>query len=198
MRVSFGETLRQLRMERGLSQQQLADLIYMDRSSIAHWETGRRVPDLEILSRLSACLGVELPDLLRATEENSRQPRVILVDDEKIILQGAVPVLQEAMPGAEITGFTVPSRAMAYARENPVALAFLDIEMGRVSGLDLCRALLELNPRTNVIFLTAYKDYSLDAWESGACGFQLKPLTAEAVRKWFPRLRYPVRGLEVP
>ena len=196
MRNTFGETLRQLRVERGLSQQQLADKMNMDRSGIAHWESGRRVPDILMFSRLSQCLGVELSVLMRSAEEPDEQPRVILLDDEKLILNGGVPILEEAMPGAEIAGFTIPSRALTYARKHRVGLAFLDIELGRISGLDICRALLEINPRTNVIFLTAYKEYSFDAWETGACGFQLKPLTVEAVRKWLLRLRHPVPGLE--
>ena len=81
---------------------------------------------------------------------------------------------------------------MAYARENHVALAFLDIEMGRISGLDICRELLMTYPRTNVIYLTAYREYSLDAWATGACGYLLKPLTVDAVREALTHLRHPV------
>ena len=48
----FGETLRQLRTKKGYSQQQLSEKLFVDRSSIANWETGRRVPDA-LLERLS-------------------------------------------------------------------------------------------------------------------------------------------------
>ena len=72
-----------------------------------------------------------------------------------------------------------------------MALAFLDIELGKTSGLDLCRALLDINPRTNVIYLTAYIEYSFDAWSTGASGFMLKPLTPEGVRAQLKNLRYP-------
>jgi DNA-binding LytR/AlgR family response regulator len=51
--------------------------------------------------------------------------------------------------------------------------------------------LLEINPRTNILFLTAYPDYSLDAWETEASGFILKPLTPESIRKQLKKLRYP-------
>lgn len=68
----------------------------------------------------------------------------------------------------------------------------MDIELGTASGLDLCRTLLEINPHTNVVFLTAYADYSLDAWATGACGFLMKPLTLEGVREQLKRLRYPL------
>jgi YesN/AraC family two-component response regulator len=68
--------------------------------------------------------------------------------------------------------------------------------MGRLSGLDLCRELLGINPRTNVIFLTGYRDYALDAWDTGAKGFLLKPLTAESVRAQLSRmnLKIPLGG----
>ena len=71
------------------------------------------------------------------------------------------------------------------------ALAFLDIELRNESGLDLCRELLEINPRTNVVYLTAYSDYALDAWSTGASGFMLKPVTPEGVREQLKNLRYP-------
>jgi len=73
-----------------------------------------------------------------------------------------------------------------------VALAFLDIELGNTSGFDLCRTLLDVNPRTNIVFLTAYAEYSLDAWSTGASGFMVKPITAEGVREQLARLRFPL------
>ena len=63
--------------------------------------------------------------------------------------------------------------------------------MGKTSVLDLCRTLLEINPRTNVVYLTAYIEYSFDAWSTGASGFMLKPITEEGVREQLKNLRYP-------
>ena len=76
-----------------------------------------------------------------------------------------------------------------------MALVFLDIEMGTISGLEVCREMLNVNPRLNVVYLTAYRDYSFDAWSTGASGFMLKPITAEGVKEQLGSLRYPVRGL---
>jgi DNA-binding LytR/AlgR family response regulator len=95
------------------------------------------------------------------------------------------------MPNATITGFIWLREAIEYARMNRVALAVLDIELGTASGFDLCRTLLEINPRTNIVFLTAYADYSIEAWKTLASGFLLKPLTPEDVREQLKRLRYP-------
>ena len=63
----------------------------------------------------------------------------------------------------------------------------------RQKELELCRELLEINPRTNVVYLTAYSEYSLDAWSTGAIGFLLKPITPEGVREQLKKLRYPFR-----
>lgn len=196
MNVLFGEWLRRLRIERGYTQQQLGDMLFVGRSTISKWESGDRLPDIATISRLSECLNADVAELLRYTEQTDEKPKVLLLDDERIILTGTLPVLRAALPGAEISGFDNPADALAFARENRVALAFLDIEMGRVSGLDVCRSLLEIDPHVNVVFLTAYREYSFDAWATGACGFLLKPLDAQSVRALLPRLRWPVVGLE--
>ncbi len=192
MNLLFAEILKKLRREKGLSQRELAELMYVTRSAVARWETGSRLPDAAMLSRLAGCLGTDVNTLLNAAaKREAAPPQVIMVDDRKIFLSGALPVLEEALPEANVTGFTKPSEALEFAGANPVALAFLDIELGKTSGLDLCRRLLALNPCTNVVYLTAYMEYSFDAWSTGASGFLLKPLTPEAVRAQMKNLRHP-------
>ena len=191
MSMLFAETLKKLRVEKGLSQREMAEQVYVTHSTVARWESGSRLPDAVMISRLSKCLGVDVGTLLSAAAESDESLNVILVDDRKIILTGGLPVLEAAMPNATVTGFSRPSEALEYAKANRVALAFLDIEMGKMSGLELCQKLLEINPRTNVVYLTAYSDYAVDAWKTGASGFMLKPLTPEGIRDQLQRLRYP-------
>lgn len=187
----FAETLKKLRTDKGFSQRELAEQIFVSRPTIARWESGSRLPDAAMIFRLAKCLGVDVNTLLSAALENDDAPNVIMVDDRKIFLAGALPILEEVMPNAIITGFTKPSEAIEYARANQIALAFLDIEMGKTSGFDLCRTLLKINPRTNVVYLTAYVEYSFDAWSTGASGFTLKPITPEGIREQLKNLRYP-------
>ena len=189
--VLFTETLRKLRSEKGLSQKQLGKQMFVKHSTVARWENGSRLPDAAMIVRLSKCLGVDANTLLQLASQSDESPNVILVDDSRVILSDGLAVLEEVMPNATITGFIWPLEAIEYARMNPVALAILDIELGTASGLELCRTLLDINPRTNVVFLTAYADYSLDAWKTEAVGFLLKPLTADAVREQMKKLRYP-------
>lgn len=187
----FAETLRKLRMKKGLSQIQLGKQLFVNHSTIARWESGSRLPDTATIPRLAECLGVDANTLFQLAAQSDESPNVILVDDSKVILTEGLAVLEEVLPDAEIKGFIWPQEAIDYARANRVALAVLDIELGNSSGLALCRTLLEINPRTNVLFLTAYPDYSLDAWGTEACGFMLKPITAEGVRRQLQKLRYP-------
>jgi transcriptional regulator with XRE-family HTH domain len=187
----FAETLRKLRMKKGLSQIQLGKQLFVNHSTIARWESGSRLPDTATIPRLAECLGVDANTLFQLAAQSDESPNVIMVDDSKVILTEGLAVLEEVLPDAEIKGFIWPQEAIDYARANRVALAVLDIELGNSSGLALCRTLLEINPRTNVLFLTAYPDYSLDAWGTEACGFMLKPITAEGVRRQLQKLRYP-------
>ena len=191
MNTLFAETLKKLRCDSGISQRELARRMYVTRSTVARWENGSRLPDAVMMSRLAQCFGVDVSKLLSSATESDEAPNVIMVDDRKIILAGGLPVLEQAMPNATVVGFTSPAESLEYASANLVSLAFLDIEMGKASGLDLCRSLLDVNPRTNVVFLTAYAEYSLDAWATGASGFMLKPITLEGVREQLERLRYP-------
>ena len=144
-----------------------------------------------MVTRLAKCLDVDTSILLDSMSENDYSPNVIMVEDRKVILTGGLSVLEQAMPDATIVGFEWPSEAIEYASENRVSLAFVDIELGGESGFDLCKSLLDINPRTNVVFLTAYAEYSLDAWGTGASGFMLKPITPEGVRAQLSDLRYP-------
>lgn len=191
MRIFFAETLKKLRIDKGFSQQELADRLYVARSTVTRWENGSRLPDAMMISRLSECLETDANTLLAAAAKSDDAPSVIIVDDKKMFLSGAMPVLEEVMPNAVITGFNKPSEAIKYAAQNQIALAFLDIELGKKSGLDLCREFLSINPRINIIFLTAYIEYSFDAWSTGACGFMLKPITKEGVSEQLKNLRYP-------
>ena len=191
MSLFFAETLKKLRTEKGLSQRELAEQIFVTRTTVNRWENGSRLPDAAMLSRLSHCLDIDVNTLLSATMESDESPNVIMVDDRKIILTGSLPVLEETMPYATVTGFTRSSEAIEYAKANRVALAFLDIEMGKISGLELCHTLLEINPRTNVVYLTAYSDYAFDAWSTGASGFMLKPITPEGILTQLKNLKYP-------
>ncbi len=192
MNFLFAETLRKLREERGITQKQLGELMFVNHPTIARWENASRLPDTTMILRLAKYLGVNFNDLFRLAAQSDESPNVIMVDDSKTILSDGLAVLSEVMPNATITGFIWPQEAIDYAKTNRITLAVLDIELGASSDIDLGRKLLEINPLTNVVFLTAYPDYALEAWNTEASGFIVKPLTAEGVREQLKKLRNPI------
>lgn len=191
MNMLFADTMKKLREEKGLSQNEIAKRMYVTRTAVSRWESGHRLPDAAMITRLSDVLGVDVNILISAAAQSDEIPIVIMVDDNKVFLNDGMPIIEEVIPNAAVIGFTKPSEAVEYAKANRIVLAFLDIEMIDVSGLDVCRKLLEINQRTNVVYLTAYRDYSFDAWDTGAIGFMVKPLTADGVKKQLKKLRYP-------
>ena len=195
MNTLFAETLKTLRIEKGLSQRQLGMKMFVNGSTITRWENGSRLPDAAMITRLARVLETDVGTLLNAAAESSESPRIIIVDDNKAVLSDSLLILEEVVPDATITGFGRPREAIEYAKANRIDLAILDIELGKASGLDLCKKLLEINPCTNVVYLTAYPDYALGAWKTDACGFMVKPLTAEEVRRQLKNLRYPLGGV---
>lgn len=128
MKRTFGETLLTIRKQKGLSQQQLADALPVSRSSVANWEADRRLPSATIIARIAEILDIDIAELLGSAAIGAAHPAVIIVDDNKIVLSGALPIIEKALPNTEVIGFGKPSEAIRYARENRVALAFLDIE----------------------------------------------------------------------
>ena len=191
MNTLFADTLKKQRVKKGLSQIQLASLMFVNNATISKWESGSRLPSADMIVRLARVLEVDVGTLLSTAAESDETPSIIIVDDNKDIVSYSLLILEEVVPNAVIAGFIRPREAIEYAKANRVDLAVLDIELGTASGLDLCRALLAVNPCTVVIYLTAYPDYALDAWDTDACGFIVKPMTPENVRRQLKKLRCP-------
>ena len=191
MNTLFADTLRKLRTKKGLSQNQLARAMAVNRSTISKWESGSRLPDAAMITHLSRVLEVDVGTLFSSASKSDVAMRIIMVEDNEPILTYSLLILEEVVPNAMITGFYWPQEAIEYAKANRVDLAILDIELGKASGLDLCHRLLEINPCTRVVYLTAYPDYALGAWDTDACGFMVKPLTPESVRRQLKKLHYP-------
>ena len=109
--------------------------------------------------------------------------KALAVDDEIYMLE----TLQEAISASSdiehVAAFSACSAALAYATENPVDIAFLDINMRGIGGLGLAEKLTELHPRCKIIFCTGYEEYAVSAFQLHASGYLMKPITAQAVQK---------------
>ena len=115
---------------------------------------------------------------------------IIAVDDEKRILGLVTGEIRKAAPDCSLAGFISAREALAYARGNAVDAAFLDIDMGEMSGLELAAALREINAKTGVIFVTGYGQYIDDAFKMHCSGYIMKPVRAENVTIELARLRH--------
>ena len=74
MSNSFADSLKSFRAARGLSQQQLAELLYVDRSTVANWESGRRVPNALQITNIASALGIDVGTLMNSASTVSKAP----------------------------------------------------------------------------------------------------------------------------
>lgn len=118
---------------------------------------------------------------------------IIAVDDEKLALETLMDSILKVMPGRTVHGFRKPEEALDFARENRCDIAFLDIKMRGMTGLELARQLKDIQGDINIIFVTGFSEYSLDAFRLYASDYLLKPATPGAVRQALEHLRTPVR-----
>ncbi len=193
----FGKRVRELRIRLNLTQQQLADKIFVARKTISNWEGGIREPDVSMIGRVARSLGVEVSELLDDSTSESTPPTIIMVEDEPIILTGFIHILEDTLPDIQTFGFMKAEEAARFAGGTRVDVAFLDIELCGESGIELARELCVLNPHTNIIFLTGHPEYTGEALNLHCSGYILKPLTPEKIKKEIAHLRYPVKGLSV-
>ena len=114
-------------------------------------------------------------------------PRAWIAEDEPLLREQLKRRLAQAWPelvvAAEASSGT---EAVALFDADPVDIAFLDIRMPVMTGLDVARA---IGDRAHVVFVTAYDEYAIAAFEEGAVDYLLKPVTAERMDKVVARLK---------
>ncbi len=118
--------------------------------------------------------------------------RILCVDDEPLALEMLSQAVEEAKPDAEIKAFRKPSELLAEASENGCDIAFLDIHMRGMTGVELAKELKTVNPKMNIIFVTGFDEYTGDAMRLHASGYIMKPVTKEKVEAEITDLRFPI------
>lgn len=118
--------------------------------------------------------------------------KCIAVDDEKLARERLVTIVKNAVDGCEVESFSGGNAAFEYAQNNHVDVAFLDIEMRGMNGIELAKKLKAHDPKINIIFVTGYSEYALESYALHASGYLQKPVTEEAVRNEISQLRYPI------
>ena len=124
---------------------------------------------------------------------NDRTIRCLIVDDEPAA-RGALRSLLETEPDIEIAAELADGEAaLKFLRKSPVDLLFLDIQMPEMDGFEMLR---QLNGDTMpvVVFVTAYDQYALRAFESEAVDYLLKPYSDERFHQALGRARRQIRS----
>ena len=109
--------------------------------------------------------------------------RAIAVDDELYMLETLEEAIRASSDITRVECFSSCSTALAYATENPIDIAFLDINMRGIGGLGLAEKVISLQPHCKIIFCTGYSEYAVSAFQLHVSGYLMKPITAEAVQK---------------
>jgi len=114
----------------------------------------------------------------------------VVAEDESLLRDELVARLREAWPGLAIVAVCEDggSALDAIATHRP-DVAFLDIRMPGLSGLEVASNMLDAGLRTEIVFVTAYDQYALDAFDRGAVDYLLKPVTRERLNATVARVR---------
>ncbi|MBE6827257.1 MAG: response regulator [Ruminococcaceae bacterium] len=109
---------------------------------------------------------------------------VIAVDDERLVLEDMEDICVKFNEVDSFKAFSNPADALEYvAVGGDTDVAFLDIEMPVMSGLELAKRLTRIRPEIKIIFVTGFKEYAFEAFGVNAIGYVLKPFSAEMVKK---------------
>lgn len=106
----------------------------------------------------------------------------IAVDDEELMLRALVRAISASPDIKEVVKFSNCEKALDYVKENPIDVAFLDINMRGMGGLALAEKIIAARPECKIVFCTGYEEYAISAFKLHASGYLMKPISAEDVQ----------------
>ncbi len=118
---------------------------------------------------------------------------IFVLDDEPLMLTAVEKTIRQAVSDAEVRAFPSPLEALKAAEEEQLHpdIAFTDIEMPDMTGLEFAVRLKSVSPDTRIVFVTGYSQYAVDAFRVRAKGYIIKPLEPEAVLEELNQLPSP-------
>lgn len=119
--------------------------------------------------------------------------RILAADDEVLAREMLVDAIRASITDCELFDFSKPSQLLEFAENNPACdIAFLDIHMRGMNGVELAKKLKDITPTINIIFVTGFDEYTGDAMRLHASGYILKPVTKEKIDHEMADLRHPI------
>ena len=143
--------------------------------------------------RTGVTSAVEMAYAPAGKEQEGRIMRILCVDDEPLALKMLEMSIQKAVPDADVTAFEDQDELLEEAKKKGCDIAFLDIHMRGMNGVELAKKLKEVNPKMNLIFVTGYSEYTGDAMSLHASGYIMKPVSKSKVEKELADLRFPIQ-----
>ncbi len=114
----------------------------------------------------------------------------LIAEDERLFRQALAELLASQWPALRLVAECADgAEALEALAEHKPDVAFLDIRMPGLSGLDVAAACAELSPATQVVFVTAYNQYAIEAFEQGAVDYLLKPIEPARLAATIARLQ---------
>jgi DNA-binding LytR/AlgR family response regulator len=114
-------------------------------------------------------------------------PWVLVVEDELRLREEVVALLGEIAPDiGDVRAASSAEQALLLCRDSMPAIAFLDIKLPGRSGIELA---LALPSSTRIVFVTAYDEFAIQAFDRGAVDYMLKPISRERLQRCVDRLR---------
>jgi DNA-binding LytR/AlgR family response regulator len=121
---------------------------------------------------------------------SDRRWTAVVAEDEALLREALLARLAEAWPELEVVAACDDGAgALEAIAEHQPDVAFLDIRMPGLTGLEVAAAAAEASPRTHVVFTTAYDQYAIDAFERGAVDYLLKPIGPDRLAATVQRLQ---------
>ena len=106
----------------------------------------------------------------------------IAVDDEALMLGALVAAIEASPDITEVTSFSDCEQALAFVKNHPADVAFLDINMRGMGGLALAEKIIASCPNCKIVFCTGYEEYAIPAFKLHAAGYLMKPIAAKDVQ----------------
>lgn len=108
---------------------------------------------------------------------------IVVCDDEKVMVNVNSVYIKDIAEKLKLDivlhTFTSGTALLDYAQSNPVDIAFLDIDLEETSGISVAVSLRKLNAAIVTVFITGHTEYALDAFDTDAAGYLVKPLNPE-------------------
>jgi DNA-binding LytR/AlgR family response regulator len=135
---------------------------------------------------------------MNTAETPSAAPRAVLADDERLMRDQLRARLAEVWPELQVVAEAKNGiEAVAQVEAHRPDIVFLDIRMPGLSGVDAARQIAQLAPREGhddellpeIVFITAYDQYAVEAFEQGVADYVLKPAERERLQLTVDRIR---------